>query len=223
MRVRMFLAMAVFGVWTASVRGDAFYADTPIAVSLLKTVPDDAEVCGLHLSPIALDAPYSVVGLSLGGINSLVTHAMYGLQIAGIAAWGHPDGPKQTSVIGGQIAGAFTGTDRMVGIQVAGIFSGTDDMTGIQLSGLSSMAGNYGIRGVQIAGLLAQAETCSGFQMSLWNGAPKMCGVQIGLLNFAGTAEGGFVVQIGLVNGISRGEADGWSGMRILPVINAGW
>ena len=63
----MFLAMAVFGVWTASVRGDAFYADTPIAVSILKTFPDDAEVCGLHLSPIALDAPYSVVGLSLGG------------------------------------------------------------------------------------------------------------------------------------------------------------
>ena len=96
-------------------------------------------------------------------------------------------------------------------------------MTGIQLSGLSSAAGNHGIRGVQIAGLLAQSQTCAGLQMALWNGSESMCGVQLGLMNFAVPAENGFVIQIGLVNGIGRDEKAGWSGMRIIPIINASW
>ena len=116
-------------------------ADTPIAVSVFKTFPDHASVCGAHLSPIAVDGPDRVAGLSFGGINSLVTREVRGLQLSGIASWGHPDGPKETLVYGGQIAGAFTGTDQLVGIQVAGIFSGADDMTGVQLSGLSSRWG----------------------------------------------------------------------------------
>ena len=68
------------------------------------------------------------------------------------------------------------------------------------------------------------AESCRGVQIALWNGSESMCGVQIGLMNFAVPAEDGWVLQIGLVNGIGRDSKSGWfDGMRYLPVINVGW
>ena len=54
-------------------------ADTPVAASVFKTFPDHASVRGAHLSPIAVDGPDRVAGLSFGGINSLVTREVRGL------------------------------------------------------------------------------------------------------------------------------------------------
>jgi hypothetical protein len=122
------------------------------------------------------------------------------------------------------MGGAIAGADCVSGIQAAGVFAGTDDMKGIQLAGLFSITGEKGIRGVQIAGLLSQSHSCRGGQIALWNGSESMCGVQIGLMNFAIPADDGWVLQIGLVNGIRRDSTkSGWiDGMRYFPVVNIG-
>ncbi len=201
------------------------YGATPVAVSLGMTFPEDANVYGLHLSPIAIGAgPLTVTGLSLGAVDSLVMDEVRGIQAAGIFSFGWPSGADMTHIYGCQVAGVIAGVDCVTGIQAAGVFAGTDDMTGFQLAGLFSMAGSKGIRGVQIAGLFSQAASCRGVQIALWNGAESMCGMQIGLMNFAVPAEDGWVLQIGLVNGIGRDSRSGWfDGTRYLPVVNFGW
>ena len=199
---------------------------TPVALSFWgMTCPNATDVYGLHLSPIATgEGPLTVTGLSLGAVDSLVVDEVRGIQVAGIVSFGQPDGPDKTCICGCQMAGVAAGTDCVIGIQAAGVFAGTDDMTGLQLAGLFSIVGNKSVRGVQIAGLLSQADSCRGVQIALWNGSGSMCGVQIGLMNFAVPAEDGWILQIGLVNGIGRDSKSGWlDGMRYLPVINFGW
>ena len=205
--------------------GIVAYGATPVVVSLGTTFPEPTDVYGLHLSPIAIgEGPLTVTGLSLGVVDSLVVDEVRGMQVAGIFSFGWPSRSDTTCIYGCQMAGVAAGADCVTGIQAAGVFAGTDDMTGLQLAGLFSIAGSKSVRGVQIAGLLSQAESCRGVQIALWNGSESMCGVQIGLMNFAVPAEDGWVLQIGLVNGIGRDSKSGWfDGMRYLPVINVGW
>ena len=206
--------------------GIGAYGATPVAVSLGITFPEPTDVYGLHLSPIAIgEGPLTVTGLSLGAVDSLVMEEMRGIQVAGLFSFGWPSGPDKTRIYGCQMGGAIAGADCVSGIQAAGIFAGTDDMKGIQLAGLFSITGEKGIHGVQIAGLLSQSHSCRGGQIALWNGSESMCGVQIGLMNFAIPADDGWVLQIGLVNGIRRDSTkSGWiDGMRYFPVVNIGW
>ncbi len=206
--------------------GIGAYGATPVAVSLGITFPEPTDVYGLHLSPIAIgEGPLTVTGLSLGAVDSLVMEEMRGIQVAGLFSFGWPSGPDKTRIYGCQMGGAIAGADCVSGIQAAGVFAGTDDMKGIQLAGLFSITGEKGIRGVQIAGLLSQSHSCRGGQIALWNGSESMCGVQIGLMNFAIPADDGWVLQIGLVNGIRRDSTkSGWiDGMRYFPVVNIGW
>ena len=199
---------------------------TPVALSFWgMTCPGPTDVYGLHLSPIAIgEGPLTVTGLSLGAVDSLVMDEVCGIQAAGIFSFGWPSGAGRTCVYGCQMAGVIAGVDCVTGIQTASVFAGTDDMTGLQLAGLFSMAGSKGIRGVQIAGLLSQAAYCRGVQISLWNGSESMCGVQIGLMNFAVPAEDGWVLQMGLVNGIGRDSMSGWfERTRYFPIVNFGW
>ena len=206
--------------------GIGAYGATPVAVSLGITFPEPTDVYGLHLSPIAIgEGPLTVTGLSLGAVDSLVMDEVRGIQVAGFFSFGWPSGPDKTRIYGCQMGGAIAGADCVSGIQAAGVFAGTDDMKGIQLAGLFSITGEKGIRGVQIAGLLSQSHSCRGGQIALWNGSESMCGVQIGLMNFAIPADDGWVLQIGLVNGIRRDSTkSGWiDGMRYFPVVNIGW
>ena len=206
--------------------GIGAYGATPVAVSLGITFPEPTDVYGLHLSPIAIgEGPLTVTGLSLGAVDSLVMDEVRGIQVAGLFSFGWPSGPDKTRIYGCQMGGAIAGADCVSGIQAAGVFAGTDDMKGIQLAGLFSITGEKGIRGVQIAGLLSQSHSCRGGQIALWNGSESMCGVQIGLMNFAIPADDGWVLQIGLVNGIRRDSTkSGWiDGMRYFPVVNIGW
>ena len=206
--------------------GIGAHGATPVAVSLGITFPEPTDVYGLHLSPIAIgEGPLTVTGLSLGAVDSLVMEEMRGIQVAGLFSFGWPSGPDKTRIYGCQMGGAIAGADCVSGIQAAGVFAGTDDMKGIQLAGLFSITGEKGIRGVQIAGLLSQSHSCRGGQIALWNGSESMCGVQIGLMNFAIPADDGWVLQIGLVNGIRRDSTkSGWiDGMRYFPVVNIGW
>ena len=205
--------------------GIGAYGATPVAVSLGITFPEPTDVYGLHLSPIAIgEGPLTVTGLSLGAVDSLVMDEVRGIQVAGFFSFGWPSGADITRIYGCQMSGVIAGVDCVNGIQAAGVFAGTDDMTGLQLAGLFSMAGSKGIRGVQIAGLLSQAAYCRGVQISLWNGSESMCGVQIGLMNFAVPAEDGWVLQMGLVNGIGRDSMSGWlEGTRYFPIVNFGW
>ena len=205
--------------------GIVAYGATPVAVSLGPTFPEPTDVYGLHLSPIAIGGgPLTVTGLSLGAVDSLVVDEVRGMQVAGIFSFGWPSRSDKTCIYGCQMAGVAAGADCVTGIQAAGVFAGMYDMTGLQLAGPFSIAGSKSVRGVQIAGLLSQAASCRGVQIALWNGSESMCGVQIGLMNFAVPAEDGWVLQIGLVNGIGRDSKSGWfDGMRYLPVINVGW
>ena len=210
---RIVLAVAVMAAGCA-------WGATPLALSLGKaTIPDSAEVYGLHLSPISFGAgPNRVTGLSLGGANSSVKDELRGIQTSGLFSFGGPDG----FVHGCQLAGFWAGVEHLRGIQAAGVFSGTEEMAGLQTAGLFAFAVDF--RGVQIAGLLSTARECRGLQMAFWTGSESMCGVQIGVMNFAVPAEDGWVVQIGLLNGIGRDKDAGWfEGTRYFPGINIGW
>lgn len=210
---RLVLAVVVMAAGCA-------WGATPLALSFGgATIPDSAEVYGLHLSPFSFGKmPPRVTGLSLGGFDSVVADEMQGLQVAGLFSVGGLGG----YVYGGQVAGWWAAGEHLRGIQAAGVFSGAEEMAGLQAAGLVSFAVDF--RGVQIAGLLSQAPECHGLQMAFWTASQSMCGVQIGVMNFAVPAEDGWVVQIGLVNGIGRDKDAGWfEGTRYFPGINIGW
>ena len=181
------------------------FGETPVAVSLFGTLPERADVYGLHLSVVGgatiYSHPNSVAGLSLGCIETGVGDgAMSGIQVSGIHAGG----------------------ECVHGLQSGGIFAMAEKARGIELAGGVSLCCDF--RGVQLAGLLSQAESCCGLQLAFYNGSASMRGVQIGVFNFAAPAKDGWVVQLGLVNGIGKDEKSTWTeGIRYLPIMNAGW
>ena len=194
--------LVLIGMMMASARA---FGGTPVAVSLFGTLPERADVYGLHFSiasigPIS-SCPNSVAGLSLGClVTGVGDGAMSGVQISGIHAGGAC----------------------VYGLQTGGIFAMAEKASGIELAGGVSMCCDF--RGVQFAGLLSQADSCCGLQMAFYNGSVSMCGVQIGVLNFAVPAKDGWVVQLGLVNGIGKDEKSTWTdGIRYLPIMNIGW
>ena len=194
--------LVLIGMMMASART---FGGTPVAVSLFGTLPERADVYGLHFSiasmgPIS-SCPNSVAGLSLGClVTGVGDGAMSGVQISGIHAGGAC----------------------VYGLQTGGIFAMAEKASGIELAGGVSMCCDF--RGVQFAGLLSQADSCCGLQMAFYNGSVSMCGVQIGVLNFAVPAKDGWVVQLGLVNGIGKDEKSTWTdGIRYLPIMNIGW
>lgn len=181
------------------------FGGTPAAFTIFDTFPDRADVYGLHLSVMGgatiYSHPNSVSGISLGCIETGVGDgAMRGVQIAGLHAGG----------------------ECIQGAQVGGAFAMAEKAAGVQLAGLVSMSCDF--QGIQIAGLLSQADSCRGLQVAFYNGSASMCGVQIGVLNFAAPAKDGWVFQIGLVNGIGKDEKCTWTkGIRYLPIMNAAW
>ena len=201
--MKNFLCRAVLvGLIAVSARA---FGGTPVAVSLLGTLPERADVYGLHFSFVSIGPissnPNSVAGLSLGCIQTGVGDGvMSGIQVSGILAGG----------------------ECVYGLQAGGIFAMAEKATGIELAGGVSMCRDF--RGAQLAGLLSQAESCCGLQLAFYNGSASMCGVQVGVMNFAVPANDGWVVQLGLVNGIGKDEKSSWTeGIRYLPIVNAGW
>ena len=194
--------LVLIGVMMASARA---FGGTPVAVSLFGTLPERADVYGLHFSIVCMGPvssyPNSVAGLSLGCIETGVGDgAMSGIQVSGIHAGG----------------------ECVYGLQTGGIFAMAEKATGIELAGGVSICCDF--RGVQLAGLLSQAGSCCGLQLAFYNGSASMCGVQIGVLNFAVPAKDGWVVQLGLVNGVGKDEKCTWTeGIRYLPIMNIGW
>ena len=198
----MFCRAVLVGLIAVSARA---FGGTPVAVSLFGTLPERADVNGLHLSFASIGPsssnPNSVAGLSLGCIETGVGDgAMSGIQVSGIHAGG----------------------ECVYGLQAGGIFAMAEKATGIELAGGVSMCRDF--RGAQLAGLLSQAESCCGLQLAFYTGSASMCGVQVGVMNFAVPAKDGWVVQLGLVNGIGKDEKSSWTeGIRYLPIVNAGW
>ena len=179
-------------------------AVTPLGVSLGGCFPSN-DVCVVHLSVVG-NGPDSVNGLSLGAINAWHHREMNGVSVVGILA----------------------GDECVKGVQIGGAFAFADRMCGLQLGGIASVT-PYGMTGVQVAGLLSQVSEDNravnrGLQIACYNGAESMSGVQIGLINYALPAKDGWVVQIGLVNGITHDKhATYFSGMRYMPILNVGW
>ncbi len=91
------------------------------------------------------------------------------------------------------------------GVQGAGLFNiAGDELSGLQAAGLFNMAGRPS-SGVQLSGLFNIAGELEGFQAAgLFNSTDYLDGMQISLVNKAGTVDG---FQLGLVN-IAR-EMDG--------------
>ncbi len=199
MQVSKCVWMVIIGAFSVSASGV-----TPIAVSIGGCFPSN-DVCGVHLSVVGM-GPDAVEGLSLGAINAWHFKEMKGISVAGIQA----------------------GDECVKGVQIGGAFALAENVCGLQLGGIVSATAS-GITGVQIAGLLSQAASSRdaenrGLQIACYNGAKSMCGVQIGLINFASSARDGWIVQIGLVNGISHDEdATYFSGMRYMPIVNVDW
>ena len=191
--------MVMIGAFSVSASGA-----TPIAVSMGGCFPSN-DVCGVHLSVVGM-GPDTVEGLSLGAINSWHSRELRGISVVGIQA----------------------GDECVKGVKIGGAFALAEKASGLQLGGIASVTVS-GMTGVQIAGLLSQAASSQhaenrGLQIACYNGAVSMCGVQIGLINFACPAKDGWVVQIGLINGISHDEdATYFSGMRYMPIVNVGW
>ncbi len=111
-------------------------------------------------------------------------------------------------------AGIVAATDTLRGLQLSLVSTMADDAAGLQLSPFSNVA--YGrLRGLQLSGInnivLGEARglqltgysnlnvgTLKGVQVAFRNNTDTLCGVQIGLSNFARHYKKG--VQIGLVN-----------------------
>ena len=114
--MKNFLCRAVLvGLIAVSARA---FSGTPVAVSLFDTLPERADVYGLHFSfasigPISSN-PNSVAGLSLGCIETGVGDgAMSGIQVSGILAGGE-------CVYGLQAGGIFAIAEKATGIELAG-------------------------------------------------------------------------------------------------------
>jgi len=226
------LIMSVFAMVAACAWGA-----TPFALSFGETAPESADVYGLHLSLFAFVGPRTVTGLSLGAINSCFDQELWGIQASGLVSAGGIDPRKEYAVYGCQLAGLWDdvkilkgiqvagggcGANEASGLQVAGIICGAGEVSGIQAAGFVSQA--LELRGLQFAGLISSAYECRGLQVAFWTSSTSMCGVQVGVMNFAVPAKDGWVVQIGLLNGIGRDENAGWiEGTRYFPGINIGW
>lgn len=122
--MKNFLCRAVLvGLIAVSARA---FGGTPVAVSLFGTLPERADVYGLHFSfasigPISSN-PNSVAGLSLGCIETGVGDgAMSGIQVSGILAGG----------------------ECVYGLQAGGIFAIAEKATGIELAGGVSMCRDF--------------------------------------------------------------------------------
>lgn len=197
------------------------FAATPVAVSIGDVLPENADVYGLHLSLFGAAAE-NVTGMSLGVINTGIVDEMRGVHIGGLVAAGAPRGPERCYAMGLQAAGFLAGDDIVSGLQIGGVFAMAEELTGLSIGGLVSMTRKG--RGVQVGSLLASSEDHCGVQIACYNATSAMCGVQIGILNFAIPAKDGWVVQIGLVNGIAYDEKYTWfTGIRYLPLVNVGW
>ena len=111
----MFCRAVLVGLIAVSARA---FGGTPVAVSLFGTLPERADVYGLHFSfacigPIS-SCPNSVAGLSLGCIETGVGDgAMSGIQVSGIHAGGE-------CVYGLQAGGIFAMAEKATGIELAG-------------------------------------------------------------------------------------------------------
>ncbi|MDR1586644.1 MAG: caspase family protein [Treponema sp.] len=134
---------------------------------------------GFGAAPIGISNYHGVTGVQLGGIYATAAQDVRGLQAAGIFSYA-----------GGEVTGW----------QSSGILGIGKGFTGGQFSGIGNI--NLGnLNGVQAAGIFNFTPGgTNGVQLSAianWTGGP-FNGLQMGLVNIAD--EGGFGVQVGLVN-----------------------
>ena len=185
---------------------------TPIQLSWTRTAqlfPVDRAVHGLRLSVFTADNR-KVFGLDLGlGIGgslgggglalALVANSsggsFYGVQLAGLANYnsGGSRGanPAEYPTIGAQIS-IFGNKARFVGGWQIGGVNFCDRLYGHQLGMVSGACGFYGLQSSLLVNMAGEA---FGVQIAPYNSAQHLAGVQVGLLNEAGSG-----LQIGLLN-----------------------
>jgi hypothetical protein len=125
-----------------------------------------------------------------GGVN--------GFEMGGVA--NHNKG----NVLGAQIAGISNSTyGNVSSVQLAGIANVTKGSTkGVQISGIANV-NNGSTKGFQLSTVnVANGET-KGFQLGVVNYARKMKGINLGIINILGDAEG--AIPIGLINIVKGG------------------
>lgn len=133
----------------------------------------------------------AVSGVQIAGLNNHASDSLTGAQIGGLMNTVHGN------VRGAQMSGGFNVTDRDVyGVQMAGGLNiAGGDVYQLQASGGVNYAND--VHGLQVAGGLNVASgVVTGLQLSGGlNIARRVKGVQVGVINFADTADG---VMIGV-------------------------
>lgn len=125
----------------------------------------------------------AVDGVQIGGINNTNLNYTHGLQVGGVNNF------VKGGFTGLQVGGVYNHTTGpVVGMQVGGVANfAKEKVSGVQVGGVGNVA-NREMSGVQIGGV--------------FNYAKHLKGMQIGLINIAGTSDG---YSIGLINVILKG------------------
>lgn len=191
------------------VKHDVKYVQVGGLVNIVGGRVTGVQAAGLHNN--VLD---TVVGVQAAGISNVVKGSVKGIQAAGIynLAIGSIKGIQASGIIntlidtmkGIQAAGVVnTSIKDVTGIQAAGIInSSVGEIRGIQSSGVINMAVKN-ITGAQMAGLInVSVKDIKGLQASgLINYARKIKGVQLGVFNYADSAD----VSIGVISIVRQG------------------
>lgn len=125
-----------------------------------------------------------------GGVN--------GFEMGGVANHNKGD------VAGAQIAGISNSTvGDVTGVQLAGIANVTKGSTkGVQISGIANV-NNGSTKGFQLSTVNVANGESKGFQLGVVNYAKKLKGINLGVINILGNAEG--ALPIGLINIVKGG------------------
>lgn len=125
----------------------------------------------------------SVAGVQVAGVHNIVQHNVTGLQVTGV-----------TNIIRGSLTG----------VQVAGVYNHSENNTkGVQVAGIANYT-HLATKGIQVAGIAnISNKDMDGIQAAgIFNYTKKLHGIQVGLINIAGSSDG---YSIGLINFVAKG------------------
>ena len=202
-------------------------------VSLLPAVGTNGLLSGKITNSVSMNIiaglAYGVEGVELGGAINLIRQDVKGVQGAGAANYvggdivgaqgagganvtlGNTTGAQMAGALnvnigditGAQLAGALNQSGDLTGFQGAGALNWAGAVSGVQASGAFNYA-HHDVKGAMLTAGMNYARThVRGAQVSLFNYAYTLSGVQIGLVNIVNDSRKG--VSIGLINIVKNG------------------
>jgi hypothetical protein len=159
----------------------------------------NAGVNGAELGILFNIDRYNVKHAQLAGVFNIVGGAVTGVQAAGISNL------VQGNVTGVQASGITNiARGKFTGVQAAGIYNHIEQSNrGVQAAGIANYT-HLASKGIQAAGIAnISNESMDGIQVvGVFNYTKKLHGIQVGLINIAGSSDG---YSIGLINFVAKG------------------